>query len=97
MFYTFFYSLANSNGLVMTSLFQSSGPVTGQHFFYINPNAIFNWGTDDYYLNCNCIMQYVRMYLDYAASAEDQMKNLATMDDARKYILIIISSVLYWL
>ena len=45
-----------------------------------NTTHVF-WGGDGKYDDCNCYLQYVRVYLDWVADSRDQLINLALMDD----------------
>lgn len=38
------------------------------------------WGGDNLYNNCNCYLQYVRVYLNWDVDSRDQLINLALMD-----------------
>ena len=48
--------------------------------YQLIPSAKIFWGgKDNYYGNCYCYQQYVRLYWDYLADTEDKMINLALM------------------
>lgn len=94
-FYSILYSLTNVNGLSMKSKFKSWSLPAGDYFYQAATGSVFSWGPGSFYSTpCNCTMAYVRVYLDYSASQEVEMKNLATMDNARKYLFLLIARFL---
>ena len=49
--------------------------------YQLLPSSNITWGgADQAYPYCNCKMQYVRFYVNYAPNTQDQMINLAVMD-----------------
>ena len=69
------------NGGVETQKYASNVPSSGS-LYSISPTTSIYWGGDTSNKICNCAIQYVRLYIDYAASSQDEMKNLALMNPA---------------
>ena len=59
--------------------YDSRVPGSG-NLFTISPSTKIYWGGDTLGRDCNCEIQYVRFYIDYAANSEAQMLNLALMN-----------------
>ena len=72
------YRYYPSSGGTIAGLFNSLSPTTGS-LYTITPSTTIFWGGDGSGADCNCLTQYVRVYIDYAPNAQDQMLNLALM------------------
>ena len=58
--------------------------------YSLHPSTVVQWGgADRAYSYCDCTMQYVRFYVNYAPNTEDQMINLALMNPQSKSLSII--------
>jgi len=68
--------------------FATSTPPSGS-LYTISPSTSIYWGGDSANYICNCIIQYVRFYIDYAASSNDEMINLALMNPQSKFFTLI--------
>ena len=63
---------------------RSGAPYT---FFEIDPTAKVYWGADNLYTTgCNCMLQYVRVYLNYLKITIVEQIGLALMDTSGKLI-----------
>ena len=62
----------------------------GGTIYQLNPSATIFWGgKDNYYGNCYCYIQYVRMYWDYLADTQDKLINLALMSPDSKSMMLL--------
>eukprot|EP00331_Platyophrya_macrostoma_P031937 CAMPEP_0176438462 /NCGR_PEP_ID=MMETSP0127-20121128/19299_1 /TAXON_ID=938130 /ORGANISM="Platyophrya macrostoma, Strain WH" /LENGTH=335 /DNA_ID=CAMNT_0017822419 /DNA_START=247 /DNA_END=1255 /DNA_ORIENTATION=+ len=76
-----------SSSYTISSYFSSLN-VNPATLYSITPATYVYWGGDTNSYICNCAIQYVRFYIDYAASSQDEMINLALMNpDSRLYYL----------
>ena len=73
------------NGGVETQKYASNVPSSGS-LYSISPTTKIYWGGDTSNKICNCVTQYARFYIDYAASSQDEMKNLALMNPASTFL-----------
>jgi len=68
-----------SSSFTISSHFASLNPAPST-LYTITPSTYIYWGGDTNSYYCNCAIQYVRFYIDYAASNQDEMINLAEMN-----------------
>ena len=55
------------------------------NFYAIDPTAKVYWGADNLYTTgCNCMLNYVRVYLNQLALTTDEQISLALMDASGK-------------
>ena len=78
------YRYYPSSGGSIQGLFKSLTPSGA--LYTIAPSTTVYWGGGSSGVDCSCIIQYVRIYIDYAANAADQVLNLALMDPSSKII-----------
>ena len=62
-----------------SEIYASTVPASGS-LYTISPTTNIYWGGDTSNKICNCDTQYVRFYIDYAASSQAAMLNLALMN-----------------
>ena len=86
MQYGFTYTLGSTSSTPPTITFKNRAPTSGS-FYQLNSSATFQWTQDAYTLPCDCKMQYVRVYTDYAPSQQDQFISLALMNPSSNRIL----------
>ena len=48
----------------------------------ISSSTYVSWGGDNYYNICYCYLQYIRLYLNWIVGLQEEMINLALMDDS---------------
>lgn len=60
-----------------STAFNSRSLPEGDSFYPVIPATIVIWGGDHFNGNCNCEMQFVRFFRDYAPTVNREMLNLA--------------------
>jgi hypothetical protein len=55
--------------------------------YSISPSCTAFWGGDNLYVSPGQTLQYVRLYIDYVPTSQDEMINLAIMQPGGTYIL----------
>ena len=78
------YRYNTNTGGSIEGQFASQIPSSGT-VYTITPSTVVFWGGDSSGAYCNCVIQYVRVYIDYAANTQDQMLNLAIMNPLSKH------------
>lgn len=66
--------------------YSSTTPASGS-LYSISPTTKIYWGGDTSNKFCLCDTQYVRFYIDYAASSQAEMLNLVLMNPQSKLLL----------
>ena len=85
----------NYNGGLEYEKYASRVPSSGS-FYSLSPTTKIYWGGDINNKKCNCVTQYVRFYIDYAASSQAEMLNLALMNPQSKLLFsLLIESDLF--
>ena len=80
--YGFIYTLGSTSSsppLPPPIVFKNRSSTAGS-FYQLTPAATFQWTNDPHTPQCACKMQYVRVYIDYAPSQQDQFISLALMN-----------------
>ena len=81
--YGFRYRI-ESNSVSTNQQQRSGAPYT---FYAIDPTAKIYWGAENIYTTgCNCMMQYVRVYLNTLALTTDEQISRALMETSGKLI-----------
>ena len=81
--YGFRYRFSDHN-VSMNEQQRSGSPY---NFYAIDPTAKVYWGAENIYTTgCNCMLQYVRGYLNYLALTTDEQISLALMTESGKLI-----------
>ena len=78
---------AEKSAHVVTSNLWTKPTSSDNNYYALNSTYKVLWGKDGINSGCNCSMQYIRVYLDYAAQTEEQMINLAVMDRGSNTLL----------
>ena len=82
------YQVDKTSNTVSSTFYQKMAPESDNYYPLTSNETVF-WGKDDFYPDCKCSMQYVRVYLDYSPRIEEQMITLALMDSDSNALLLL--------
>ena len=82
----FTYNLNSGSPLSTTPAIANQSAIGA---YSLLPSTVVQWGgADRTYSYCDCTMQYVRFYVNYAPNTQDQMINLALMNPQSKSLFL---------